>query len=44
MRCIFDGRYKLVINLLDTDEMYDLQEDPDEMVNLIMRKAEPGPQ
>ena len=35
MRCIFDGRYKLVINLLDTDEMYDLQEDPDEMVNLI---------
>ncbi len=35
MRSIFDGRYKLNINLLSTDEFYDLQEDPDEMVNLI---------
>lgn len=39
MRCIFDGRYKLVINLLDSDEMYDLQEDPGEMVNLIYEES-----
>ena len=24
IRCVFDGRYKLAINLLDTDEFYDL--------------------
>lgn len=35
IRCCFDGRYKLVINLLTTDELYDLEKDPDEMVNLI---------
>lgn len=35
LRCIFDGRYKLCINLLSTDELYDLQQDPAEMVNLI---------
>jgi uncharacterized sulfatase len=35
IRCAFDGRYKLVINLHYTDELYDLQTDPDEMVNLI---------
>ena len=35
MRCVFDGRYKLCINLLSTDELYDLQEDPAEMKNLI---------
>ncbi len=35
MRCIFDGRYKLVINLLSSDELYDLQQDPYEMKNLI---------
>ncbi len=27
--------YKLCINLLDTDELYDLKKDPDELVNLI---------
>jgi len=27
--------YKLVINLLDTDELYHLASDPDELVNLI---------
>lgn len=35
IRCIFDGRYKLVINLLTTDEFYDLEKDPYEMKNLI---------
>ena len=35
IRCITDGRHKLVINLLDTDELYDLDEDPYEMTNLI---------
>lgn len=35
MRSCYDGRYKLSINLLSTDELYDLQEDPEEMLNLI---------
>jgi len=35
MRAAFDGRYKLVINLLATDELYDLQDDPGELKNLI---------
>ncbi|NOU35522.1 MAG: sulfatase-like hydrolase/transferase [Kiritimatiellaceae bacterium] len=35
VRCVRDDRYKLVINLLCTDELYDMQNDPDEMVNLI---------
>ena len=35
MRSIFDGRYKLTVNLLSTDELYDLYSDPDEMDNLI---------
>ncbi|MBC8481573.1 MAG: sulfatase-like hydrolase/transferase [Planctomycetes bacterium] len=35
MRVIFDGRYKLCINLFDMDEMYDMQEDEYEMKNLI---------
>jgi uncharacterized sulfatase len=34
-RCIFDGRYKLAVNLLDTDELYDLSADPAEIHNLI---------
>jgi uncharacterized sulfatase len=36
IRAAFDGRYKLVINLLTSDELYDLQNDPDEMTNLIV--------
>lgn len=36
MRGITDGRYKLVIHLLDTDEFYDLEEDPYEIDNRIM--------
>jgi uncharacterized sulfatase len=35
IRCICDGRYKLTINLMTTDELYDLQADPPEMNNLI---------
>lgn len=35
IRAIFDGRYKLVINLLTSDELYDLGTDPQEMENLI---------
>lgn len=35
MRCIFDGRYKLVVNLLSSDELYDLERDPYEMVNRL---------
>ncbi len=34
-RVMLDGRHKLVINLLDTDEFYDLQDDPYEMQNSI---------
>jgi len=34
-RMIFDGRYKYVWNLSDTDELYDLESDPWEMSNLI---------
>ncbi len=35
MRGVTDGRYKLVLHLCDTDEFYDMQNDPDEVVNLI---------
>lgn len=35
MRAVFDGRYKLAINFTDTDEMYDLENDPYEMNNII---------
>ena len=35
MRAVMSERYKLVIHLLDTDEFYDLQNDPYEMNNLI---------
>jgi uncharacterized sulfatase len=35
VRCIVDARHKLVINLLHTDELYDLAQDPAEVVNLI---------
>ncbi len=35
IRAVFDGRYKLVINLLSQDELYDLGQDPHEMENLI---------
>lgn len=35
IRCVYDGRFKLAINLLTSDELYDLQEDPYEITNLI---------
>ncbi len=36
VRCVVDGRYKLAVSLLDeTDELYDLRDDPQEMTNLI---------
>ncbi len=35
IRCIRTGRYKLVLNLLDRDELYDLAEDPGEITNRI---------
>ncbi len=35
MRSVTDGRFKLTINLMDRDELYDLQVDPHEVVNLI---------
>lgn len=35
IRCLVSDRFKLAINLLDTDELYDLAEDPGELHNLI---------
>jgi uncharacterized sulfatase len=35
MRGVFDGRYKLVIHLTESDELYDLAADPGEIHNLI---------
>ncbi|MDF1516277.1 MAG: sulfatase-like hydrolase/transferase, partial [Anaerolineae bacterium] len=35
IRCVTDGRYKLAVNLLDTDEFYDLDTDPLECHNRI---------
>jgi uncharacterized sulfatase len=35
IRCVTDGRYKLAVNLFDTDELYDLERDPHELVNQI---------
>ena len=35
MRAVTDGRYKLAIHLCDTDELYDMENDPDEIHNLI---------
>ena len=35
IRCVRTAEWKLSINLLDTDELYDLHADPGETVNLI---------
>ncbi|MCQ4211486.1 sulfatase-like hydrolase/transferase [Streptomyces longispororuber] len=35
MRGVFDGTYKLVVNLLSDDELYELTSDPGELHNLI---------
>ena len=39
IRCVTDGRYKLAINLFDTDEFYDLDDDPLETSNRITDPA-----
>ncbi len=39
MRAAMTERYKLVIHLLDTDEFYDLEQDPNEMNNLIYEES-----
>lgn len=35
IRCICDGKYKLSVNLMVADELYDLEQDPGELNNLI---------
>ncbi len=35
MRAVCDGQHKLAINLLSSDELYDLRSDPQELINLI---------
>ena len=35
VRCLVSGRYKLVLNLLHSDELYDLEADPGEVNNRI---------
>jgi uncharacterized sulfatase len=42
IRCLMDGRYKLVVNLSDTDEFYDLENDPFELCNLIAEPSASG--
>jgi uncharacterized sulfatase len=37
VRCVVTRQHKLVINLLSSDELYDRENDPAEMVNLIDR-------
>lgn len=39
LRAVFDGRYKLSINLMSEDELYDMQADPFEVNNLIHSAA-----
>ena len=39
IRCLASARYKLVINLLESDEFYDLERDPYEMENRILDPA-----
>lgn len=39
VRAVHDGRHKLVVNLLSSDELYDLEQDPHEMTNLIESAA-----
>jgi uncharacterized sulfatase len=42
IRAVLDGRWKLVLNLLDTDELYDLTNDPLELSNRILDPATAG--
>lgn len=41
-RAVCDGRFKLVVNLLCEDELYDLEKDPYEMRNLIWEPETAG--
>ena len=34
-RAVFDNKYKFVFNGFDYDELYNLEEDPEERVNLL---------
>ena len=38
-RIVLTKRWKLVVNLFDLDELYDLEADPDEMTNLLHEPA-----
>lgn len=38
LRCVYDGRYKLTINLMTSDELYDMRKDSGEMHNLILEE------
>lgn len=39
LRAVFDGRYKLSINLMSSDELYDIENDPYEVDNLIEKDS-----
>jgi uncharacterized sulfatase len=39
LRAVCDGRHKLVVNLLSSDELYDLVADPDELTNRLLDPA-----
>lgn len=39
VRCLIDGRHKLIVNLFETDELYDLHEDPGETRNVLHEPA-----
>ena len=39
MRAIINEKFKLAVHVLDSDEMYDLQNDPYEMKNIIMDES-----
>lgn len=39
IRCLTDGRYKLAINLFESDEFYDLQTDPFELNNILRQEG-----
>ena len=42
MRAIVTDRFKLAIHLLDTDELYDMESDPEELHNLIWEEGYAG--
>ncbi|MCL2775372.1 MAG: sulfatase-like hydrolase/transferase [Oscillospiraceae bacterium] len=39
MRAVYDGRYKLSVNIMSSDELYDLENDPYEICNLISEES-----